>query len=134
MKIHERANDDGDVFRYLVLDSGSRCSNLDCIQKTEQAMRGFQRWFHRSLETATVWTSPDLAASDNERLRWLLDDMESYLASARQALAEREGRRRREEKIKALRAIAGRTPDEAEAYLAKADELERAETTTGGRS
>lgn len=125
--IEERTNDDGDVFRYLVLESGSRYSNLDCIQKTEQSLRGVQRWFHRSLETATIWSDPSLAESDNDRLRWLLDDLEGYLHAARKALADREGRQRRAEKIRALRQIAGRTPDEAAAYLAKADELERGE-------
>lgn len=123
--IEERVNRDGDVFRYLVLDGGGRYSNLDCIGKTEQGMRAFQRWFHRSMVTATKWSDPHLSESDTERMGWLLDDMETYISSARQGLAEREGARRREEKIKALRQIAGRTPDEAEAYLAKADELER---------
>jgi hypothetical protein len=123
--IEERSNDDGDVFRWLVLDGGARYSNLDCIGKAEQASRAFSRWFHRSMLTATMWSDPTLSESDTERLTWLLDDMEAAIGSARQGLAERQGARRREAKVKALRRIAGRTPEEAEAYLAKAAELER---------
>lgn len=129
--IREQVNEDGDVFRYLVLDGGGQYSNLDCIGKAEQASRAFGRWFYRSMLTATRWSDPALSESDTERLGWVLDEMETYIASARQGLAERQGARRREEKIKALRLIAGRTPEEAEAYLAKADELER---ETGGES
>jgi hypothetical protein len=125
--IKERSNEDGDVFRYLMLDSGTQYSNLDCINRVEQSSRGFQRWFYRAIQTATVWADPRLAESDTERLGWLLDEMETYISSARQGLAKREASRRREEKIKALRQIAGRTPDEAEAYLSKADELERSD-------
>jgi hypothetical protein len=72
-----------------------------------------------------MWSDPTLSESDTERLTWLLDDMEAAIGSARQGLAERQGARRREAKVKALRRIAGRTPEEAEAYLAKAAELER---------
>ncbi len=60
-----------------------------------------------------------------ERLRWLLDDMRDYVEVASRHLDELDGKDRREERIKALRRIAGRTPEEAAAYLAKADQLER---------
>lgn len=124
-RIQESTNADGDVFRHLVLDGGGQYSNLDCIGKTEQASRAFGRWFYRSMLTATKWSDPVLSESDTERLGWMLDEMETYIASARQGLAERQEAQRRVEKVKALRRIAGRTPEEAEAYLAKADELER---------
>jgi hypothetical protein len=127
-KIHEQDNGRGDIFRDIVVGTGTKYttySNLDCISKTEQASRAFGRWWSRSLMTATIWADPALSDSDTERLGWLLDDMESQIISARRALAERQEAQRREEKIKALRRIAGRTPEEAEAYLAKADELER---------
>lgn len=124
-KIHERANEDGDVFRYLVLDGGNQYGNLECIRKAEQASRAFSRWFYRSMVTTTKWSDPDLNEFEADRLGDLLDDMETYIGSAREGLAERQAVRQREQKVKALRNIAGRTPEEAEAYLAKADELER---------
>ena len=126
MRIHQQSNDAGDVFRSLVTDSGSLYGNLECRRKAEQATRAFERWFQRTLETATVWADPDFVSDDAEQLGWVLDDLERVLRMARSKLEAREGVQREERKIAALRQTAGRSPDEAATYLAKADELERA--------
>ena len=59
-----------------------------------------------------------------ERLRYLLDDMQTYVEVVQQELDRIEGLDRRADRIKALRNIEGRTPEEAAAFLAKAAQLE----------
>jgi hypothetical protein len=54
-----------------------------------------------------------------------VDDLEHYVAALRAHLGELHGKHSTRERIALLRDTSGRTPEEAEAFLRKADELER---------
>src|SRR3954469_5494669 len=97
--IHTREYANGTVFRYVQLDSGNRYRHDQCRDKAAQGLRAFQRWFHRSLATLTTWEEADMGDFELRDLDWLLDDVESYLGAAREALREREGDHKREEKV-----------------------------------
>jgi hypothetical protein len=62
---------------------------------------------------------------DLEQIEWALDSMDAYLHAVREHLEKERGVKSREERIALLRNVSGRTPEEAEAFLKKADELER---------
>jgi hypothetical protein len=122
-RIEERRNKDGDVFKWLVTERGTRYSNLDCIQRTEAAIRGVSRWFARTVRTRTEWANRSWRVDDLERIRWMLENMAAYIESASAELDRLQGVDRQAERIAALRNVSGRTPEEAALYLAKADEL-----------
>lgn len=125
-RIEERSNREGDTFRWVLTERGTRYTNLDCIGKVKAAEAAFARWFSRAVKTRTTW-GPELAecnASDIEELRWRLREMQTYVEAASRHLDDLEGTDRRAERVKALREVAGRTPAEAALYLAKADQIE----------
>lgn len=68
----------------------------------------------------------EMRADDLERLEWFVDDIERWAASLREHIDKLRGpdlsKRRR---IELLRNNKGRTPEEAAAYRAKADQLEK---------
>lgn len=117
----------GTVFRYVKLDSGSQYSHDQCRDKAKQGLHAFERWFHRSLMTTTTWADTDMDDYELERLRGLLDDVASYVGAAREALREREGDHKREEKVQKLKALAERTtfPGEAQAAREAAERVQR---------
>jgi hypothetical protein len=123
-RIEERRNREGDTFRWIVTETGKRYSNFDCMQRVKAADSAFSRWFSRAVKTRTSWAEAEMRGDELERLRWLLSDMQTYLAAAGRYLDELEGTDRRAERIRALREVQGRTPEEAAAFLAKADRLE----------
>ena len=57
--------------------------------------------------------------------RWALDDLRTLLRLMEEEYAKRDAGIRSNERIRQLRNVRGRTPEEAAAYRAKADELER---------
>src|SRR3954464_15575278 len=124
-RIHTRERS-GTTFRYVVLDSGSRYSHYDCRAKAEQGLRAFERWFYRSLETMTTWDDPDMSDYESRDLRRLLDDVQSYVGAAREALADRAGKRRHEEKVQKVKALAERAtlPGEVQAAREAIERLE----------
>jgi len=62
---------------------------------------------------------------DWEQIEWMLDDVQAFVNLWRKEVEKRTGQRTRQERIDHLRLVAGRTPEEAALYRAKADELER---------
>lgn len=114
-------------FKYIRMPrSGKLLSFYDLVEKAQTDLRGLARDVSRSFKTINTHDQEYLA-SDLERIEWLLDDVEEWAKRVRDHLANEHGRVRRRERIAQLRNIAGRTPEEAEAFLAKADELERRE-------
>ena len=107
---------------YIADDTKKTFSHDECRRRAEQADRALSRWFSRAM--ATVSSGDGMDEHDLERLEWFLDNIATWLENANQALDARRGVKRLEERIKALRSISGRTPEEAEAFLAKAAQLE----------
>jgi hypothetical protein len=107
---------------FLATDTGKTFSHDECRRRAEQGERALTRWFSRAM--ATVASGDGMDEHDLERLEWFLDNISTWLESAQQALDGRRGVQRQEERIKALRNVSGRTPEEAAAFLAKAAQLE----------
>jgi hypothetical protein len=111
------------TFKWLVTDRG-RYSHDECERRLRTAVRGMQRWFGRSFRTLTDWKDKDMRDHEVQHLRNILDDMMTYAEVVQQELDRIEGVNRKSERIAALRNVAGRTPEEAEAFIRKAEELE----------
>lgn len=110
--------------RWITTEKGRRYTHYDCERRMAAAWRGVPRWFARAVRTRTTWNDPDMNAREVQQLRDVLADMRSYVEMAERHLDTIEGVDRRAERIRALRDVAGRTPAEAAAYLAKAAQLE----------
>lgn len=108
----------GDPVRYIRLKSGRRLSFWEAVADAERAHTDLNRALARAFR---------LARSDweVERVEDRVARLEDYLAVLRAHLAKLAEERAQCEKIEALRNVEGRSPEEAAAYLAKADELER---------
>jgi hypothetical protein len=120
-------------FKYLRTPSGKLYTFNDMIHKADLAEHAFARAIARAFKLRPDWPGePERAtyrAMDLEQIEWALESMEAYIAAAREHLEKERGIKSREERIALLRNVSGRTPEEAEAFLKKADELER----RGGR-
>jgi Lon protease-like protein len=128
-RIHEQRMDHGvvrwiDVRRGILDRQPRRYTHYECERRLAAADRAFSRWFARTVNTRTTWDDPDMNAHEIRQLRDRLADMRSYVEHAERHLDTLEGVDRRAERIRQLRDVAGRTPEEAAAYLAKAAELE----------
>jgi hypothetical protein len=124
-RVRERRVDHG-VVRWVETERGKRYTHHECESRAKSTMHSMMRWFARAVHTRTTWDDADMNAHELERLRWLLGDLAAWLESVQRALDDLEGVDRRAERIKALREVAGRTPEEAALYLEKADALEAA--------
>lgn len=121
-RIIERESD-GFTFRYYQSAKGTTYAHSDCEQLLKAAQSAVGRWFSRALRTRT--TNPAGEQDyELERLRWAADELAEYSAAVQVELDRLEGVDRKTARIKALRAIEGRTPEEAAVYLAKAAQLE----------
>ena len=67
----------------------------------------------------------ELREYELELFEWELDNIETWLDAVREELEKQSGRLRVEERIALLRKTDGRTPEEAEAFRRKADQLEQ---------
>jgi len=122
-RVEERRTEYG-IFRTFTTDKGKWYSHNDCERELKAAVRKTQRWFSRSIRTLTVWNDKDMRDMEIGDLRWVLEDITTYAEAVQQELDRIEGVDRKEERIKALRDVSGRTPEEAALYLRKAEELE----------
>jgi hypothetical protein len=110
--------------RYITLKSGREIGFWDAVSNVETAHSDLVRWFGRLFKLANDdW---DWERIDNRV--WDLEDLVGYY---RKRVEERGFRRTKEERIKQLRQVSGRTEEEAAAFLAKADKLERELRKTG---
>lgn len=124
-RIIERSHE-GYTFRYWESDKGTVYSNFDCERRLEAAVWAVSRWFARCVRTRT--THPDPAEDRDDlqmrAVRWKIEKLAEHAQMMLTQLDELEGVDRKRERVKALRRVAGRTPAEAAAYLAKAAQLE----------
>lgn len=119
-RIIERTSE-GFTFRYYESASGKHYTNFDCERRLSAAKNAMERWFSRTIRTRTMAAEQD--DFDLQRLRWVADDIAMYAAHIQRELDRLEGVDRKAERIKALRVVEGRSPEEAALFLAKADEL-----------
>lgn len=110
--------------KFIVTERGQTYSHDECERRLKSAVRGTSRWFGRALHTLTVWSDKRMNDYEVQRLRRILDDMSMYVEAVQVELDRIEGVNRQAERIAQLRNVAGRTPEEAAAFLAKAEQLE----------
>jgi len=122
-RIIEQTNE-GFTFRFYESKEGTRYTHYDCERRLKAAANGLYRWFSRTLKTRTTSGDAEQDKYDLQRLRWIADEVAEYAAVIQREVDRLEGVDRTSERVKALRQVAGRTPAEAAAYLAKADQLE----------
>jgi hypothetical protein len=108
----------------LLMKKGKTYTHHECERRLKAAWGGTTRWFSRTLRTRTTWNEADMNKHEMERMRYLLDDMQTYIEVVQQELDRIEGLDRKAERIKALRNITGRSPEEAALFLEKAAQLE----------
>lgn len=108
---------------FIRLKSGRMLDYWDAVAGTKAANAAFSTAFSRAVKLAEKG-GPDLRDYYLERAEWLLDDVEAYVGSCRAHLGALRGNRTVRDRIALLRNTTGRTPEEAELYRQKADELE----------
>jgi hypothetical protein len=124
-RIEELPLDHGTV-RVLLTSQGTRYTHSDCERRFQAGRNAMTRWFARWVRTRTEWNDADMRAYTLRDLRAELDDIASYVESARKELDRIEDVDRVTDRVRALREVAGRTPEEAKLYLAKAEALDSA--------
>lgn len=106
---------------YIHIKGGRLIGFWDAMREAERGETTVHRGVSRAFKLAK-------AKGDDyelERLEWFIEKVEDYVRSVKGAIAEQRSYRTEEERIAALRNTAGRTPEEAAAFTAKADELEQ---------
>lgn len=115
---YERAEEIGGHL-FIKLKTGRRITFWDAIRDAEGAHTAMGRGMSRAFKLAKDdW--------DWERIELRLDRIEDHTRALRKHLDEVRAKRSKHERIALLRNNAGRTPEEAELYNRKADELEAA--------
>jgi hypothetical protein len=99
----------------------------DAVSMIKAADSSFSTAISRAVKLAEKWggAEAEMHGYYLERVEWLLDDMESYLGAVRKHIAELRGNQTVRQRIALLRVTTGRTPEEAEQFRRKADELEQ---------
>lgn len=111
-------------YQYIRLKSGRLVGFWDMVTAVESAETALSTAVSRALKLAAA-DEHGLADYYLETMEWRLDRVESYIGAVRTYLEKLRGDQTTKERIALLRKTDGRTPEEAAAYRAKADELER---------
>lgn len=121
---YERAEEFEDFFgrkrKQITLASGREVTFLDAVSSAERSFTTVGRWMSRVSKLAT-----DDDQWEQERLDRLIERLFEMANSMKHAREMRLEWKRREERIKAMRNVSGRPPEEAEAFLARARKEER---------
>jgi hypothetical protein len=115
-------------FKYLNLKSGRRVMFFHATDEVKKCMTPLYRWTSRMFKLVDS-PDKDIAESNWDTLDWRLFEIESWIKAVREHYEKEHGvvrkERNKRDRILALREIAGRTPEEAAMFLAKADQLEQ---------
>jgi hypothetical protein len=122
-RIIERTSDDY-TFRYYESAAGIGYTHFECERRLVAAKNAMERWFSRALRTRTTSGDAEQDQYELQQLRWVADEITEYAEVIQRELDRLEGVDRKAERVKALRSVEGRTPEEAAAFLAKAAQLE----------
>lgn len=104
-------------FKYIEVKSGRLLTFWDAHRDAERGFTDLTRGVSRAFKL----TDDDY---DLERLGWLIENVQLYCDSAMAEINRQRGVKTQEDRIALLRNTTGRTPEEAEMFLRKADELE----------
>lgn len=104
-------------YKYIRLKSGRLLTFWEAVTAGERAETDLMRAVSRAFKLADDdW--------DLERIEYRIDGLERWIAAVRAEIAKRRGVQNQRERIALLRNTTGRTPEEADAFRRKADELE----------
>jgi dihydroorotate dehydrogenase len=109
---------------FIKLKSGRLIGYWDAVAAVQAADTAFSTAFSRAVKLAEKEGDSEMRSYYLERAEWLLDSMETYVGSCRAYLEKLRGTQSKRDRIALLRNTDGRTPEEAEAFRRKADELE----------
>lgn len=104
--------------KFVTLKTGRTMFFWDMMTRADRDFTAYARAVARCFKL--VNTDFDL-----ERLEQRVEHLEEYAAALREEIKKRYKYKSKKERIAALRNVEGRTPEEAAAFLRKADELER---------
>ena len=110
--------------RFITLKSGRVVSFLDAQREAEDHLASLYRWELRMEKLADV-KDKDLNEWYWEQVEWFIDKVDALVGYSRDEIKKHNTRKSKEERIAALRNVTGRSPEEAAAFLAKADQLEK---------
>lgn len=111
--------------KVIRLGSGRLIEYWGAVKAAESARTSLARAVSRAFKLAGSNADGELAAYELERLEWFVDRLEWWMRAVREEIEKRRGSQTVRERIALLRNTKGRTPGEAAAFRAKADELER---------
>ena len=115
---YERVETGPGGLKFIRIKSGSKMFFWDAITAIERADTALHTAFSRAFGLAgDDW--------DVSRIESRIENLEYYLGVLRHELKKRHEKDALKERITALRNTTGRTPEEAEEFLRKADELEK---------
>lgn len=106
--------------KFIRVASGRLAGFSDFLRETERRTTDTQRALRRAIRVADA--DPD--GWDLNHIERLLEDWETWIVDAREGIKNRRREQVKKERIQKLRNTTGRTPEEAAAFLRKADELE----------
>lgn len=116
---------------FIRLKSGRQITYWDAMRAVESAATalgtGFSRLFKLAVAQGKEGDGMFSMSQEYylETLEYRIDQVEEHMAALRAYLEKLRGSQSKRDRIKALRNVEGRTPGEAAAFLAKADQLER---------
>lgn len=104
--------------KFIKLHSGRLVTFWDMLDAAESARTNLVRAISRAFK---------LVGDDEydlERLEWFVENLRDYTHCLEEEITKRRGVKTQEDRIALLRNTTGRTPEEAELYRQKANELE----------
>ena len=116
---YEKVEEDGRGFKWITLRSGRKVSWFNAKDEVDRGMTPVVRWMSRLFKLAPneEWAWDDI---DRTVYYW-----ETLAAAYREEIDKHVKHKTKEQRIAQLREVAGREPEEAALYLAKADQLEK---------
>lgn len=116
--LYERVEERGG-FKFIRIKSGRLKTFWDVYSDAEGALTAL------STAVSRMFKLVGNDEYDLERVESFVENLEDYVRALRAEIEKLTGTRSQEERIARLRITAGRTPEEAEAFRRKADELEQ---------
>lgn len=110
--------------KFITLQSGRRITFLDAQSMAKAARSALSTAASRMFKLARH-QDRDIDEWNLELIDSFVEDLEDYVRILREEIDKLLGVRSQEERIALLRNVSGRSPEEAAAFLDKADELER---------
>jgi hypothetical protein len=121
--VKERRGDYG-IQRWIVTEAGKTYSHDQCESRLKASVNTMFSWFAWTISSRPTWNEADRRRHELWRLRNVAEKIAAYAELVGQELDRLEGVDHKAQRIAQLREVRGRTPEEAAAFFAKAEQLE----------